>query len=168
MPPRKKAKAADDHPADVAEALKPVEMTSAELRRALRQGSRQAATARPALVKMLQEALDAGLAHPPRPSISQSEAPPRDTGGRGGGRGRAEAGPRQGPRQGPRRRRVDGDGDGRRGESPARGETDDDAPAPAFAPGFPTTPPPRARIDPRPSPSPSRATRPTGSTGAPR
>ena len=63
MPPRKKAKAADETtPADVAEALKPVEMTSAELRHALEgKGIKaKAATARPALVKMLQEALDAG------------------------------------------------------------------------------------------------------------
>ena len=64
MPPRKKAKAADETtPADVAEALKPVEMTSAELRHALEgKGIKaKAATARPALVKMLQEALEAGL-----------------------------------------------------------------------------------------------------------
>ena len=57
MPPRKKAKAADETtPADVAEALKPVEMTSAELRHALEgKGIKaKAATARPALVKMLQ------------------------------------------------------------------------------------------------------------------
>ena len=64
MPPRKKAKAADETtPADVAEALKPVEMTSAELRHALEgKGIKaKAATARPELVKMLQEALEAGL-----------------------------------------------------------------------------------------------------------
>ena len=96
MPPRKKAKAADEAaPADVAEALKPVEMTSAELRRALEgKGIKpKSATARPALVKMLQEALEAGPGASAAPvDISQSEAPPREIGGRGGGRGRGGSG----------------------------------------------------------------------------
>ena len=55
MPPRKKPKT--DAAPDV-EPLKPVEMTAAELRRALElKGIKpKSATARPALVRMLQEA----------------------------------------------------------------------------------------------------------------
>ena len=79
MPPRKKPKT--DAAPDV-EPLKPVEMTAAELRRALElKGIKpKSATARPALVRMLQEATTDGggaaaavgvLAHPAAVATSE-------------------------------------------------------------------------------------------------
>ena len=75
MPPRKKPKT--DAAPDV-EPLKPVEMTAAELRRALElKGIKpKSATARPALVRMLQEATtDGGGEAPPSAAPVDVSAP---------------------------------------------------------------------------------------------
>ena len=113
MPPRKKPKT--DAAPDV-EPLKPVEMTAAELRRALElKGIKpKSATARPALVRMLQEATT---------DDRRRSAPVRGAGRcirpyRGAAEGDGDhrrPGRRQGPRQGPRQGQGQGQGRGRDG-----------------------------------------------------
>ena len=77
MPPRKKPKT--DAAPDV-EPLKPVEMTAAELRRALELKwiKPKSATARPALVRMLQEATTETGGGAPQSCLLYTSPSPRD------------------------------------------------------------------------------------------